>query len=68
MADGSVKVLTDLNGDGFFNPGVPVDKTLGKKVLQDRVGYTDGICEINAFEIYTGTVLNFKSMGKGKFE
>ncbi|MBI5758794.1 MAG: DUF1559 domain-containing protein [Planctomycetales bacterium] len=68
MADGSVKILSDLNGDGFFNPGVPVDKSLGKAVLQDRVGYTDGICEINAFEVYTGTVLNFKSMVKGKFE
>jgi prepilin-type N-terminal cleavage/methylation domain-containing protein/prepilin-type processing-associated H-X9-DG protein len=68
MADGSVKTLTDLNGDGFFNPGVPVDKTIGKKILADRVGYTDGVCEINPFEVYTGTVLNFKSITKGKFE
>ncbi|MFM9964913.1 MAG: DUF1559 domain-containing protein [Planctomycetaceae bacterium] len=63
MADGSVKELKDLNGDTFFNPGFPVS---GGSSQTD--GYTDGVCEINPFEVYTGTILNFKGLTKGKFE
>ncbi len=63
MADGSVKELRDLNGDTFFNPGFPVS---GATPQTD--GYADGVCEINPFEVYTGTFLNFKSLTKGKFE
>ena len=63
MADGSVKELRDLNGDTFFNPGLPV--TAGSSQTD---GYTDGVCEINPFEVYTGTILNFKGLTKGKFE
>lgn len=63
MADGSVKELRDLNGDTFFNPGFPA---AGGTSQTD--GYTDGVCEINAFEVSTGTFLNFKSLTKGKFE
>lgn len=63
MADGSVKELRDLNGDTFFNPGFPVD---GGSSQTD--GYTDGVCEINAFEVFTGTILNFKALTKGQFE
>ena len=63
MADGSVKELRDLNGDTFFNPGFPVT---GGSSQTD--GYIDGACEINSFEVYTGTFLNFKSLTKGKFE
>jgi prepilin-type N-terminal cleavage/methylation domain-containing protein/prepilin-type processing-associated H-X9-DG protein len=69
MADGSVKELIDLNGDGFFNPGFPVDDvTFTKADLADRVGYTDGTCEINSFDIYSGIMLNSKIYTKGKFE
>ena len=66
MADGSVKELVDLNGDGFFNPGFPV---VGDPTdLADRVGYTDDTCEINSFEVFCGPVLNTKVVRKGKFE
>ena len=64
MADGSVKTITDLNGDKFFNPGFPV--TAGSSAQTD--GYTSGVCEINAFEVFTGTILNGSQLLKGKFE
>lgn len=63
MADGSIKELRDLNGDTFFNPGFPV--TGGSNQTD---GYIDGACEINAFEVFTGTILNFNGLKKGKFE
>ncbi len=68
MADGSVKSLTDLNGDKFFNPGFPVDTSVAATTLADEVGYTDGTCEINPFECFTGVLLDYKSYSKGKFE
>ena len=68
MSDGSVKEMIDLNGDGFFNPGFPVDPTLPN--LADSVGHTDGVVELNSFEIFTGPMLDFKAvLGKeGSFE
>ncbi len=63
MADGSVKDISDLNGDKFFNPGFPVS---GGTAQTD--GYTSGVCEINAFEVFTGTILNGSQLVKGKFE
>ncbi len=65
MADGSVKTMHDLNGDGFFNPGFPVQ---GVADPARTVGYTDGTTELNAFEIFTGTLLNSELMIKGNFE
>ena len=66
MADGSVKQIHDLNGDKFFNPGFPVDPSIPNAA--EVIGYTDGTCEINAFEVFTGTFLNFKTFNKGTFE
>ena len=63
MADGSVKEITDLNGDKFFNPGFPVSSGNAQ-----TDGYTSGVCEINAFELFTGTPLNGSQLVKGKFE
>lgn len=65
MADGSVKTLTDRNGDGFFNPGFPVvDQGNAAQVT----GYVDNECEVNAFEVYTGLFLNVQLYTKGQFE
>lgn len=64
MADGSVKTIFDLNGDRYLNPGF--DAT-GMTLARD--GYTDGPCEINAFEVFTGTWLQDPATyGKGNFE
>ena len=68
MADGSVKNITDLNGDKFFNPGFPIDTTIASQTLKDEVGYTDNVCEINAFEVFTGVLLDYGTYSKGKFE
>ncbi|MCY2965391.1 MAG: DUF1559 domain-containing protein [Planctomycetota bacterium] len=58
MADGSVKILTDRNGDGYFNPGFPVDETIDKETLRRTVGYTSAQCEIPAFEVWTSAMLD----------
>lgn len=63
MADGSVKQISDLNGDNFLNPGFPAENG-----TVEGDGYTDGTCEINAFEVYTGTFLNLSLFEKGSFE
>ncbi len=68
MADGSVKNITDLNGDKFFNPGFPIDTTVAAGILKDEVGYTDNVCEINAFDVFTGVLLDYGNYTKGKFE
>jgi prepilin-type N-terminal cleavage/methylation domain-containing protein/prepilin-type processing-associated H-X9-DG protein len=63
MSDGSVKTIVDLNGDGFFNPGFPAS---GGTVTGD--GYTDGTCEVSAFEVFSGTLLDPRLFEKGAFE
>jgi len=65
MADGSVKAMIDGNGDGFFNPGFPVE---GVTDPGKTVGYTDGRVELEAFNVYSGTLLNASFYTKGKFE
>jgi prepilin-type N-terminal cleavage/methylation domain-containing protein/prepilin-type processing-associated H-X9-DG protein len=66
MADGSVKKIKDLNGDGFINPGFPVDKTVSNLAAVN--GYTDDTCEVSSFEMFCGTILNLDLFNKGKFE
>ena len=66
MADGSVKSLQDINGDGFINPGFPVTGSISD--LKVSVGYTDGIVEINSFDVFVGVFLNAGIVDKGSFE
>jgi prepilin-type processing-associated H-X9-DG protein len=47
MADGSVKTVTDINGDGYLNPGFPV---VGG---DESDGYRDSTIELHAAEIYS---------------
>lgn len=65
MADGSVKSIEDANGDGFFNPGIPV---IDQGNAAQVVGYTDGNVEVNGFEVYTGLFLNLSQFEKTAFE
>jgi len=58
MADGSVKSVQDLNGDGFLNPGFPVEP--GDNPASGNVGYLDGAVEMSSFEVFSGTYLHFK--------
>ncbi len=74
MADGSVKTVQDSNGDGFLNPGFGIDGSTtgdtgrGGSTAAEVVGYTDGECELNAFEVFTGLILNPSAFQKGDFE
>jgi prepilin-type processing-associated H-X9-DG protein len=63
FADGSVRPLRDLNGDGYINPGFPVPTGSDP----ETVGYTDGACEVNPWQVYLGTYLNGRS-GRKSFE
>ena len=65
MADGSVKVLRDLNGDNYFNPGLP---TAAGVATAASDGYTDATCEINNFEFWFGMNLSSSNITKGNFE
>ncbi|WP_417384708.1 DUF1559 domain-containing protein [Gimesia sp.] len=59
MADGSVKAIVDLNGDGFLNPGFPASGT--------GSGYTDGTVELRPSEVFSGPWLDAQ-ITKGNFE
>lgn len=64
MADGSVKVLHDMNGDGYFNPGFPVTSAFD----EETDGYTSNVCEVDSFEVFFGVSLNQKYTKKGNYE
>lgn len=66
MADGSVKSVQDLNGDGYLNPGFPVSGTADS--LARTVGYTDGVVEMSSFEVFAGPILQSDASTKGGFE
>lgn len=60
MADGSVKSIQDLNGDGFLNPGFPVEPADASfEVLNSTIGYTNGKVEMPSAEVFAGTFLHF---------
>jgi prepilin-type N-terminal cleavage/methylation domain-containing protein/prepilin-type processing-associated H-X9-DG protein len=67
MADGSVRGLNDVNGDGYFNPGfAPATGTIAERKRDN--GYTDGSVEVNWLEVYSGIVLQTSLNEKGGFE
>ena len=69
MADGSVKSPADINQDGFLNPGFPVaGYSTDLSILAAEIGYTDGVVELNPFEIFSGSFLSYSQIAKGSFE
>ena len=69
MADGSVKSIEDLNGDGFLNPGFPVSEgTSDVETLKRDTGYTDSTVELAAFDVFCGVFLRTDFVQKGEFE
>lgn len=62
MADGSVKVFHDKDGDQFLNPGFSMTGTNGND------GYTTGAVELPRREIYSGPALGTNTITKGNFE
>ena len=54
MADGSVKKIYDLNGDGYINPGFGV----GTPTDTEVTGYADALCEVNPWDVFLGVYLS----------
>jgi len=73
FADGSVRALEDVNGDGYINPGFAatglVTSASGFDSIAEAqsatVGYQDSECEVNPWELFSGTFLNDGVAGKG---
>lgn len=66
MADGSVQVFYDTNGDKFLNPGFDIDATLTEQEL-DGYGYRDSTVEMPKDQFFSGVFLS-DTYFKGKFE
>lgn len=66
MADGSVKVFYDRNGDGFLNPGFPVESNLSESQYLG-IGYRDGVVEMQKDQFFGGLFLD-DAYFKGIFE
>ncbi|MEZ6132352.1 MAG: DUF1559 domain-containing protein [Planctomycetaceae bacterium] len=64
MADGSVKILQDLNGDGYLNPGFPTTANFDEATD----GYTSNVCEVNHAEVFFGIELNPSLITKTNYE
>ncbi len=68
MADGSVRALSDSNGDGYFNPGFIQSSGTTRADRNRDNGYVDGAIEVNWLEVFSGVVLNSEVATKGGFE
>ncbi|MGI9473211.1 MAG: DUF1559 domain-containing protein [Rubripirellula sp.] len=66
MADGSVKIFTDLNSDGFLNPGFDIADDLTEGEIS-AVGYADDRQEMTADQFFGGVFLE-DAYFKGAFE
>jgi prepilin-type N-terminal cleavage/methylation domain-containing protein len=67
MADGTVRVFNDLNGDKFLNPGFPVPKD-DPSVNYAAIGYTDNTVELPRNRIFSGVFLTNDAKKSGIFE
>ena len=63
MADGSVKTVRDVDGDGFLNPGFPADEG-----SVSTSGYTSNTVELLPGEVTSRAILSEGLIGKGNFE
>lgn len=70
FADGSVKSIVDLNGDGFLNPGFAVGEDTSSTFEEKaaRIGYTDSTLELHPSVCYSGIMLNNDEVLKDAFE
>jgi prepilin-type N-terminal cleavage/methylation domain-containing protein/prepilin-type processing-associated H-X9-DG protein len=66
FADGSIRTFTDLNRDGYLNPGFNIDKAASSAAL-DAVGYRDNTVELPPEQIFSGVFVE-KQVFKGKLD
>ncbi|WP_182867856.1 DUF1559 family PulG-like putative transporter [Stieleria mannarensis] len=64
MGDGSVQLFYDDNGDGYLNPGFPIDET---QTDFSGVGYSSADVELQPAEMFNGLFIDESSF-KGQFE
>ncbi|QDV47245.1 putative major pilin subunit [Stieleria neptunia] len=64
MGDGSVQLFYDSNGDGYLNPGFPIDDT---QTDFSGVGYSSSEVELQPAEMFNGLFIDESSF-KGQFE
>ncbi len=57
FADGSIKTFSDLNGDGYLNPGFTISTS--NSTTQDFLGtgYTDDVVELPREDVFSGVFL-----------
>lgn len=71
MADGSVRNVVDINGDGYLNPGFPIPDGFAEGVNGGtnvtRTGYADATLEMAPAEFFNGVFLD-EAFFKGRFE
>ena len=70
FADGSVRAIEDINGDGFINPGFGVTPDTagdGSGATFAKTGYTSPETEVNPWEMFPGVLLK-GSFPTKKFE
>jgi prepilin-type processing-associated H-X9-DG protein len=65
MADGSVKTIYDVNGDGYINPGFTGPFT---PATASSDGFTNDECEVDPADMWNGPYLNFDEFIKDKFD
>lgn len=65
MGDGSVQLFYDDNGDGYLNPGFPIDNINFSDF--SGVGYSDSTVELQPAEMFNGVFIDESSF-KGQFE
>lgn len=65
FADGSVKTIYDVNGDGYINPGFNGGFTPANATTD---GYQGNECEVDPAEMWNGSFLNFDELVKGNFD
>jgi len=64
FADGSVRAIEDVNGDGYINPGFGVDPS---NATAAATGYLSPETEVNPWEMFPGVLLK-GSFATKKFE
>lgn len=70
FADSSVKNLIDLNSDGYFNQGFPLDAhgDGDEAANAANFGFTNNRCEVAPAELWSGPYLDDTFIKKTKFE
>jgi prepilin-type N-terminal cleavage/methylation domain-containing protein len=69
FADSATKTIYDQNGDGYLNPGFPIDTDSNDPdTLAGGIGYSNRRCEVGPATMYSGPWLDLSFIRKDNFE